>query len=55
MESRFKVSCAGRYTLNTGGEGKCKKQKEMGEREREQRGSGTVLCEFAILHQLFSS
>lgn len=38
MESRFKVSCAGRYTLNTGGEGKCKKQKEMGEREREQRG-----------------
>lgn len=31
MESRFKVSCAERYTLNTGGEGKCKKQKEMGE------------------------
>lgn len=29
MESRFKVSCAGRYIL--GGEGKCKKQKEMGE------------------------
>ena len=53
MESRFKVSCAERYTLNTVGEGKCKKQKEMG---REQRGRvGTVLSEFAIWHDLLSS
>lgn len=34
MESRFKVSCAGRYTLNTGGEGKCKKQKRDGRKQR---------------------
>ena len=48
MESHFKVSCAERYTLNTGGEGKCKKQKRDGERATWEGWNCTIrVCDMA--------